>query len=233
MQSRLQDSVTEVRLGTFDIVVISRGRRRNPYTRCARTAAPLAHPTASSARSQPPTGSNFVRLLENVAFPPRRSAGRSRLSLTESALRVVGPDQDLGRRRPELRHPPGCAAGVRCRLRYGPAGRRRSPQRVRDRRGARNPCRQGIWPDRSCTRSPRALSGTLPRVTGIDLDGIYTNTNSHSASHSGSTADAVVTGRRARVPDLMSQATVIPRGSMVERKSRRNQLDFVSAAVAA
>jgi hypothetical protein len=183
----------------LDIVVISRERRPQSVRDLRQNRRPRAHPTASSARSQPPPARISCACSRTLRSRPRRSAGRPRLSLTESARMAVGPDLELGRRSPSCaihQDAPRMRRGVRCRLRYGPAGRWRSPQRVRDRHGARDPCRQGTRPGRSCTRSPRSLSGTLPRATGIDLDGIYTNTNSHSASHSGSTANAVVTGGR-------------------------------------
>jgi hypothetical protein len=145
MQSWLQDPATEVRLGILTSLSFHANGDRNPYAGCARTAArALIQPRRRLARN--PHRLEFRALARERCLPaPRRSAGRSRRSLTESALMAVGPDLDLGRR-PELRHPPGCAAGVRCRLRYGPAGRARSPQRVRERGRARNPCRKGIWP---------------------------------------------------------------------------------------
>ena len=92
---------------THDIVVITQDAGR-----IRARAAPGPRSRASNrvvGSLATPTGSNFVRLLENVDFPPRRSAGRSRRSLTESALRAVGADPELGRRSPELRRPAGCA----------------------------------------------------------------------------------------------------------------------------
>ena len=146
-----------------------------------------------------PTGSNFERRLENFDFqPPPRSAGSHGCFLTESARTALGPDLDLGRRSPERRHPPGCTADAGCRLRYGPADRGRLPQRVRDRRGAIPAGRDLLRPQLHAVTALDFWNAPV-RATGIDPGSIYTNTNCHSASYSGSTANAVVTGRRPRV----------------------------------
>jgi hypothetical protein len=177
-----------------------RGRRpQSVHARHTRSRAPRAHPTASSARSQPPPARIFERRLENFDFQPTPEiGGQSRLPLTERARTAVGPDLDLGRRSPERRHPPGCTADAGCRLRYGPADRGRLPQRVRDRRGAIPAGRDLLRPQLHAVTALDFWNAPV-RATGIDPGSIYTNTNCHSASYSGSTANAVVTGRRPRV----------------------------------
>lgn len=123
---------------------------RNPCAHAVRAKAPLDHPTAIIGSLATPTGSNFERLIENFDFQPPEIGGQSRLSLTESAMTAVGPDLDLGRRAARAARLPGCTADVRCRLRYGPAGRggRRNAFKIGV---ACDPARQGICPDRSGT----------------------------------------------------------------------------------
>jgi hypothetical protein len=194
MQSWLQDPATEVRLGILTSLSFHANGDRNPYATCARTAGrALIQPRRRLARN--PHRLEFRALARERCFPaPRRSAGRSRLSLTESALRAVGPDLDLGRR-PELRHHQGAplAFGAGSDTVQPAPGDRRTAFAIGVARAI--PAGKGSGPT-AAVRVHRAPFWNAAVRHWHRPDGIYTNANSHSASHSGSTANAVVTGGR-------------------------------------
>jgi hypothetical protein len=107
----------------LDIVVISLGRRpQSVHALRARTAAhSLIQPRRRLARNPQPARTSWA-CSKTSSSPIPEIGGRVALSSTASTRAGGGTGPDLGRR-PELRHPSGCAAGVRCRLRYGAAGR--------------------------------------------------------------------------------------------------------------
>ena len=110
---------------------------------------------------------------------------------------------------------------------------RRSPQRVRDRRGARSRLARDLPRPQLHAVTALAFWNAAVHATGIDpgrhidqhelsLRVIFGLPREQSDDRSTGTST-----------DLISQATVIPRSSMAEGKSRRNHLDFFAAAVAA
>jgi len=70
MQSRLQDSATEVRLGTVDIVVISHGRRPQSIRALRQNRSPARSSNRVVGSLATPNGLNFVRWLENFDLAP-------------------------------------------------------------------------------------------------------------------------------------------------------------------
>lgn len=215
MQPRLRDSATEVSSGTHDIVVMYAGRR--PRSVRARSAGPRVRSIGSYSK------------ISN--------------SSTASTRMTAGPDQALGRELRVRRHDrsdrselPIRAAelAVRCQVRSRPAARGdlRNVSKSGDCARSQNAGKRTGSPADAPFRPARFLErcGAHRRVDPSD------NTSTRNSPPRDIPAPRKQRGLRARAANIgiwCRKATVIPRGSMEERKSRRNQLDFFSAAMAA
>jgi hypothetical protein len=217
MQSRLQDPATEVRLGTPDIVVIHVGA-----TAIRARAAPEPQPARSSNRvvgsHATPIGSNLVRLLAN--FDRQLSpelGGRSRLSLTESALMPVGPTwicQAVARATPSTRTRGGGSMPALIRSTRAAGNCRNASEIGRDRHGGRDRPARAIGP----AAAARVLSARFPERCPTYH---WRRPGRHIHQHEHVTPRHIRAPRRTRGDRAAgtstgseSQATVIPRSSM-------------------